>query len=241
MSLRIASWLVSAALHSLVAAFFLVSIGSAALESLEAGDGEDTFTIEQGIGIEGIAKLGDADVVAEAVEVEPQEMSEARPQIDEVKVKEEIEENEILTSKEGPVQEEVPEIKPEPVEQPRPPQVATLEQVEQVKVEEQQRSGKAQTAGKASERSQYLGKLRYHLEGKKVNPRSQQSGLVVVKFVVDMQGAIVSREVTTSSGSDVLDKAAIASIDRAAPFPPMPADLGEEKIVVSVPFRFTVR
>lgn len=240
MNVRAVTWSLSTALHAGAASFFLVTIGSA-LDSMDAGTGEDTFTVEQGIAIEGIAKLGEAEIAVEAVEVEPAQASEARPQIDEVKVEEKVEENELLTSDEGPSQEEMPEIKPEPVEKPRPPQVATLEQVEQVKVEEQQSSGKAQTAGKSSERSQYLGKLRYHLESKKVNPRSQKSGLVVVTFVVDTAGGIVSRQVTTSSGSSVLDDAALASIDRAAPFPPMPSDLGEETILVTVPFRFTVR
>jgi protein TonB len=241
MTIRALTWLISSAVHAALGAFFLVTAGSAALQSLEMGEGEDTFTVEQGIAIEGIAKLGEAEIATEAVEAEPVEMSEARPQIDEVKTEEKVEETELLTSPEGPVQEEIPEVKPEQQEQPRPPQVATLEQVQQVRLDEQQSSGKAQTAGKATERAQYLGKLRYHLEGKKVNPRTQQTGLVVVKFIVDAKGTLISREVTTSSGSPALDNAALSSIERSAPFPPMPADLGEETIVVSVPFRFTVR
>lgn len=241
MTLRAVTWLLSFAIHGAVASSLLVSIGSASLNSMDVGDGEDMFTVEQGIAIEGIAKLGEAEFATEAVEAEPVQMSEARPQIDEIKTEEQVEETEVLSSDAGPAPEEIPEVKPEPVEQPRPPQMATLEQVEQVKIEEQQSSGKQQTAGKSSERSQYLGKLRYHLESKKVNPRSQKSGLVVVTFTIDAAGAVVSKEVTTSSGSPVLDNAALDSIARAAPFPAMPSGLDETTMVVSVPFRFTVR
>lgn len=235
---RWVSWLFSFAIHLGVASSMFVTFGNA---SLDSGEGEDMLTVEQGIAIEGIAKFGDAEFATEAVEVEPTQMSEARPEIEEVKAEEKVEEDELLTSEQGPVQEEIPEVKPEPVEEPRPAQTATLEQVEQIKVEEQQSSGQAKTAGNATEKSKYLGKLRYHLEGKKVNPRSQSVGTVIVQFTVNASGELVERRVVTSSGSQVLDDAAIASIEKAAPFPPVPDVVGEETIVVSVPFRFSVR
>lgn len=241
MMLRAATCLISLALHALFASpVVLPLLFPTNKVSLKSGEGEDTFTVEQGIAIEGLAKLGDSQFAAEALEAEPAQASEARPEIEEVKAKEEVEETQIVTSSEGPSQD-IPEVKPVPLEQPRPAQVATLEQVEQLKVEELQSSGEEKRADKSTEKSQYLGKLRYHLEAKKVNPRSQLSGQVVIQFEVDSTGAVISRLVTSSSGSKVLDDAAIASIDRATPFPPMPEVLSGETIVVSVPFRFSVR
>lgn len=60
-------------------------------------------------------------------------------------------------------------------------------------------------------------------------------------FTVDASGEISSRRLSKSSGSKVLDEAAIASIERASPFPPIPTELGRSQLEVSVPFKFTVR
>ncbi|MGQ0673043.1 MAG: energy transducer TonB family protein [Hyphomicrobium sp.] len=237
-TLRIITWLVSLTLHVTLASVLLVSAGGA---SLDGGEGEDMFTVEQGIAIEGFAKLGEAEVATEAVEAEPTELSEERPAIEEVQTEEKVEDTEVITSEQGPEQEELPELKPVPLEQPRPAQVATIEQSQQLEVEEQQSSGAQKTAGRATEKSKYLGSLRVHLETKKVNPRSRQIGTVMVRFTVDSNGAVVSREVTSSSGHKVLDDAALAAIDKAAPFPAIPDEVGEGTMVVSVPFKFSVR
>ena len=75
-----------------------------------------------------------------------------------------------------------------------------------------------------------------------MNPRAaERVGNVVVRFVIGPTGELVSREVTQSSGSTTLDEAAVASIDRAAPFPPMPDEVASGTMVVSVPFKFSVR
>ena len=50
-------------------------------------------------------------------------------------------------------------------------------------------------------------------------------GTVWVKFRVGPAGELLSREITSSSGSKVLDQAAVAALDRAAPFPPMPDEV----------------
>jgi protein TonB len=113
--------------------------------------------------------------------------------------------------------------------------------VEQFAVEEQQSSGEEQKGGDASLRAAYLGKLRLHLERHKVRPEAKATGTAVVKFTVDAAGKIVAREITSSSGSKKLDAAAIATIatiERAAPFPPFPEGISQEPVVVSVPFKF---
>jgi protein TonB len=102
-------------------------------------------------------------------------------------------------------------------------------------------SGEELRGGKTTDHTAYLGKLRNHLERNKVNPRTRFVGTAIVKFTVAPNGEIASRRIAKSSGSKALDDAALASIDRASPFPPIPKDLNRNRIEVSVPFRFTIR
>jgi protein TonB len=135
-----------------------------------------------------------------------------------------------------PVVEDGP---PPPVlEQPRPSQMMAVQQIEQFAVQEQQSSSEKKAGGDATLRAAYLGKLRIHLERHKVRPEAKATGTAVVKFAVDPSGKILSREITTSSGSKKLDDAAIATIERSAPFPRFPDGISREPVVVSVPFKF---
>jgi periplasmic protein TonB len=237
MFLRFATALASTVAHAAIAAVLLITPGGAALEM---GTGGDQFVVDQGFAIEGVAQFGQDEVNIAAVEAEPLEASEAREAIEEVKATEKVEDTTVIASEDGPVQD-VPEIKPEPVEQPRPEQVATLEQQEQVVIEEKRAAGAAKTGGNATDHSMYLGKLRTLLEKKKINPRSREVGTVIVRFSVGLGGELLNREVTKSSGSTALDAAALASIEKAAPFPAMPENVASGPLVVSVPFKFTVR
>jgi protein TonB len=237
MFLKPVTWFLSIAAHAAFAAWLLVVPGGAALDS---GEGDDQFIVEQGIAIEGLDMWGQDETTVQAVDAQPMEASEARPAVEEVKETEKVEETKIITSETGPEQE-VEEVKPEPVKEPTPPQVATLEQEAQVAVEEKRATSLVQSGGEATSHSMYLGKLRTHLEKRKINPRTRQVGTAIVRFSVDASGQLLTREIATSSGNKQLDDAAIASIEKAAPFPPMPEELNKEPLVVSVPFRFTVR
>lgn len=237
MFLRFATGLASTVAHAAIAAVLLITPGGAALEM---GSGDDQFVVEQGFAIEGVAHFGQDQVNIAAIEAEPLEASETREAIEEVKVTEKVEDTTVIASEDGPVQD-VPEIKPEPVEPPRPEQVATLEQQEQVVIEEKRAAGAAKTGGNTTDHSMYLGKLRTLLEKKKINPRSREVGTVIVRFSVGLGGELLNREVTKSSGSTALDAAALASIEKAAPFPAMPENVASGPLVVSVPFKFTVR
>jgi protein TonB len=112
------------------------------------------------------------------------------------------------------------------------PQVATLIE---------QSSGAAQTGGDATKRRAYLGQVRKTLERSKVNPRSVHAGTVLVRFTVGPQGEVLSRSIQQSSGSKILDDAAMAALDRAAPFPPLPQEIANGPLEVQVPFRFITR
>jgi protein TonB len=273
---RVLGFLLAAALHVALALPFLALQGSRALES---GAGDDRLKVEQGIAIEGLVKLGEAETATEAQDMPLAQASRAQPQIEEVKAVEPSEKPtnpeqetappagqvEVVTAKDGPEQEiqtvdEAPPPKPRleeltadqpaerPVEeappelkQPRPKQMAAIQQIQQVAVQEQQSSSEEKKGGDASLRAAYLGKLRLHLERHKVRPETKTTGVAVVKFTVDPSGKILSREVASSSGSKKLDEAAMATIDRSAPFPPFPDGIAREPVVVSVPFKFRAR
>jgi periplasmic protein TonB len=246
--LRTLTWLISLALHASIALFFLMPAGNAALEM---GGGQDAMVVEQGLALEGMAKLGEDEASVKAVEATPVEATAATPP-EEVQP---VEDAKVIASAQGPEQdipfdpkpEKIKPVPPQPVVEPQPEQVqplprqrvATLQQ--ETMVEQHQSSGNALLGGDTTARSAYLGALRSRLERAKINPRSGISGTTVVDFVVDADGRVISREVRISSGHKVLDDAALASIDKASPFPPMPKALNQAQIEVSVPFRFSTR
>jgi protein TonB len=279
----------SLVLHTGLVLPFLFWTGTRALE---VGAGEDALLIEQGIAIEGLVKLGDAETMTEAQNMPLAEASQAQPPLEEIKAVEPVEQPpieeatpvdpaeqpvtpeqetvragdqvEVIAARDGPEQElesveevtteslkpeelgeqqpeerPVVEDKPSPkMDQPRPEQVMTTHRVEQLAVQEQQSSSEEQKGGDASLRTAYLGKLRMHIERHKVRPQAKATGTAVVKFTVDASGKILTREITTSSGSKKLDDAAIATIERAVPFPPFPDGISRDPVVVSVPFKF---
>ncbi|MCC7250818.1 energy transducer TonB [Hyphomicrobium sp.] len=237
MNLRFFTWLISFALHGAVAGFFLITPGGAALDQ---GTGDTTFVVEQGIAIEGLSRIGEAQTNIDAVEAPPP-VVQSVPPMEEVKPLEEDVQH-VIGSEFGPEQEQVThEPKPEEVQEVEPEQIAAIEQTE-IAVDEQRASGAKQTGGDTTAMSAYRGKLFAHISSKKINPRSRHSGTVVIRFTVGEQGELISREIAASSGSKLLDDAAVASIERAAPFPAMPTEARRNgPMVVSVPFKFSVR
>lgn len=103
------------------------------------------------------------------------------------------------------------------------------------------KSGKNSAAGNAAV-SNYPGKivsklrraLRYPAEAK----RQKLRGEVQVSFVVSASGGVGSIRVVSSSGSPVLDKAAVETVRRAAPFPAIPGDTGRSSWPFTVPLVF---
>ena len=232
MPLRILTWLISLGIHAGFALAMLLPAGGAALQT---GAREDTMVVEQGIAIEGFAKMGEDQVSLEEVEATPVMAAVSQPLPEEV---EPIEEQEVISSKEGPQQEDLKEPEKEVVEQPLPPQIAAVQQESVVAMRGKLWPG---TEGRdATAHSQYVGALRTHLERHKINPRTNLIGTAVVRFKVNAAGELLEREIATSSGKKALDDAALASIEKSAPFPKMPEGLSET-IELSVPFRFTVR
>ncbi len=67
------------------------------------------------------------------------------------------------------------------------------------------------------------------------------SGTATVRFTVNRGGAVIGASLAKSSGSGVLDQAAVAMVYRASPFPPIPSGFAAGTLTVNVPVRFDMR
>lgn len=252
------TWVISAVLHAALAAPFVMH-ASGDPAAFDAGPGADLLKIEQGLALEGVATTGiDAQNVdaiegqmaaaAEAVpetieEQKPEEMPLEEPPPDKPEVQEVQELQDVITAKAEAVEESVvtEEVAPEPIREVVPQQIATAPSVEEIAVKELRASAQKQEGGDTTVRTAYLGKLQRHITSHKVNPRTNRQGTVIVRFTVSASGKLLSSEITKSSGSTKLDQAALAALERAAPFPPFPKGVVNDQLAVSVPFRFLVR
>lgn len=128
-----------------------------------------------------------------------------------------------------------------PLHERLPDEIELVAQPDQVVIVTEQSSGVERKGGDASVVAQYLGKINAQVQRSKVNPRSQRTGKVFVRFTIGLDGALVSREIETSSGSEVLDGAAIRTLDRAAPFPAIPPEVSTAPMTFRQGFNFIVR
>ena len=63
-------------------------------------------------------------------------------------------------------------------------------------------------------------------------------GSAVVAFTLSSDGGLISLSVSRSSGNPGLDRAALAAVRAAAPFPPPPAGIDPADLVFGVPFDY---
>lgn len=209
---------------------------------LDKGTGNDTIFVEQGIAIEGLAKLGNDMETIQATDAVPLADTPPPPPITAQPV-EELQN--VIASDASNVEDNfVKTEQPPPQDAPPPPPqaVAAAEPPREVVVAQEQSSGKQRLGNRnSSQRAKYLRELRTFIERSKFNPRTHSSGTVWLEFTIGPAGELLSRTVKKSSGSKILDKAAITTLDRAAPFPVMPKDISDKPMIVSVPFKFVTR
>lgn len=77
--------------------------------------------------------------------------------------------------------------------------------------------------------------LRYPAQARRQGIRGETR----VSFVVVADGSVSAVRVVGSSGSDILDNAALEAVRRAAPFPPIPDSAGRSSWNFTVPLAFT--
>jgi len=93
-------------------------------------------------------------------------------------------------------------------------------------------------------RDSYLGRVLAQLNRFKQYPRAARQariqGVVMLHFVMDADGKVVSSDIAKSSGRPVLDAEALALIQRAQPLPALPVDFPTRTLDAVVPIEFAL-
>jgi protein TonB len=63
-------------------------------------------------------------------------------------------------------------------------------------------------------------------------------GITKIRFAILSNGELEKVSIVNSSGYDILDNAAIAAIEKAAPFPPLPDSLKRDMLQLELPIAF---
>jgi len=66
-------------------------------------------------------------------------------------------------------------------------------------------------------------------------------GLVQLQFIIDRSGQVPKLVIATPSGSEALDRAAVAGISASVPFPPLPNQFKGQEIRLQFAFQYNVR
>lgn len=235
--LKYITFLLSIGAHAALAVAFVADYqGSEREVSFYEGSGDDQLLIDAAISIESMTSLGTDIETVQAVNAEPQEAIQAVKAVEQVET-EDFEK--VIAAKTEPVEEsEVLQEVIEPVEKQKIEQAA---QAEQIVLEEKIAAAGVQKGGDTTKRNKHFGKISTKIRKHVINPRSRYRGTAVVRFRVDTDGQLLSREILKSSGSKRLDRAALDSIERAAPFPPFPEGSITQAAVLKMKFNFSTR
>ena len=91
---------------------------------------------------------------------------------------------------------------------------------------------------------QFLALIRKKIESRKKYPMSARNagieGRSEVKITILRDGQLEKVEIIDSSGSEILDNAALESVREANPFPPIPSNLRRDKIEMSIYLTFKI-
>jgi TonB family protein len=71
--------------------------------------------------------------------------------------------------------------------------------------------------------------------------RMGRRGVVVIQFIVDRRGGVPKLVIASPSGTEALDRAAVAGISASYPFPPLPAGYKGDQIRLQMAFSYNMR
>ena len=187
-----------------------------------------------------LQSLAPQSVAPEAIEVTRAAAVPAEPaEIDTIEVASIAPRDEVLTELEvapvplpRPIRQQA-ERKPEPTEKP-----AEHADSQAKKAAAGGKGKKAEGGSGAS--SKYPGQVQVRVSRATRYPASAKgsNGEAHVTFTVAANGGISGIKLSRSSGNAALDDAALAAVERAAPFPPIPEDAGRSSWTFTVPVAF---
>lgn len=71
--------------------------------------------------------------------------------------------------------------------------------------------------------------------------RMGNHGVTLLQFIIDRNGQVPKLVIATPSGSESLDRAAVAGISASVPFPPLPNDFKGQQIRLQFAFKYNVQ
>jgi periplasmic protein TonB len=204
------------------------------LTALQAGEGKDELSVVATITMQSEESLGlDA---ASAPRRDESAGGQAAPQVKEAALKEEekieLPHDEKLAP--APFEEKEPEKK---VAERQPSNPAPSSEAE----EEQRAASRAFEARRTQAISVYNSAIYQALMRNAIRPKTMEKGRVVLELTLSPSGSLLGHRVVQSSGSPALDKTAMMSLERAAPFPPVPPEAAGEPHTLRVPFEYAVK
>ncbi|MCK5932301.1 MAG: TonB family protein [Fulvimarina manganoxydans] len=109
----------------------------------------------------------------------------------------------------------------------------------------QRSGGGASGANATAARSNYSGQILSRIRRAQRYPasarRQRAEGTASVAFTVTGRGGASGIRLVRSSGNALIDRAAVDTIRRASPFPPIPREAGRSSMSFTVPIRFQLR
>jgi len=82
--------------------------------------------------------------------------------------------------------------------------------------------------------------LERHKEYPRRAQQRRQEGVVLLFIAIDRGGRVLEARIEQSSGHDLLDQAALDMLERAAPLPPVPDDMPQQRLEIVVPVQFFI-
>ncbi|MGO8777859.1 MAG: energy transducer TonB [Rhodomicrobium sp.] len=223
------------------AAAALLSFGANAPEALQSGAGKDDLSIVATVTMQSEESIG-----LDAVTAEHQDASAAAKPAPQPEVKQEAKKEDAI------------EMQPPPPEESAPPQAPIQEKPVEKQVEKQEARPAAPSVASAAQEEQHA--MNRDLEARRsqlfslynaeiyraimthaLRPARRQEGRVIVELTLAPSGALLDHRILKSSGSDLLDRTALASLERAAPFPPAPGEVSKGPYRLSIPFEYALK
>lgn len=207
--------------------------------ALQSGNGRDDLSIVATVTLETEESIG-----LDPITAEHQDASAAAPPVPETK-EEEVKKEEAIEMMPPPPEASAP---PQaPIREKPPEKEAEKEEVVPVTPalpaapqEEQHAMNRELEARRSQLESLYKTEIYRAITTHTLRPKKVLEGSVWVELTLSPTGKLISHRVVKSSGFELLDKTAMANLERV-PFPPPPDGFPKEPYRVTFPFDYSVK